>query len=85
MLGGQTEAGATVTVTDADGVIYSAVADADGSWKIEPNPLGVGENGTITATDTAGNESQPVLISGAALSAYDLLNESAQVNTTVTG
>ena len=84
-LGGQTEAGATVTVTDADGKIYSTVADADGVWKIEPNPLSVGENGTITATDAAGNESQPVLISGAALSSYDLLNESAQVNTTTTG
>ncbi|WP_426934754.1 hypothetical protein, partial [Bacillus wiedmannii] len=59
--------------------------DAEGVWSIVPNPLSVGENGTLSAIDAAGNQSQPVLISGAALSAYDLLNESAQVNTTTTG
>ncbi|MEM6162732.1 Ig-like domain-containing protein, partial [Erwinia sp. P6884] len=84
-LGGQTEAGATVKVTDAEGTVYSTIADANGVWRIEPNPLSVGENGTITATDAAGNESQPALISGAALGSYDLLNESAQVNTTTAG
>ncbi|WP_330444855.1 Ig-like domain-containing protein (plasmid) [Pantoea agglomerans] len=84
-LGGQTEAGATVIVTNAAGTVYSTVADAEGVWSIVPNPLSVGENGTLSAIDAAGNQSQPVLISGAALSAYDLLNESAQVNTTTTG
>ncbi|WP_428944979.1 Ig-like domain-containing protein [Pantoea sp. FN060301] len=84
-LGGQTEAGAIVKVTDAEGTVYSAVADANGAWKIEPNPLSVGENGTITASDEAGNQSEAVLITGAALNAYNLLNESAQVNTTTTG
>ncbi|MEN4801998.1 Ig-like domain-containing protein, partial [Pantoea agglomerans] len=84
-LGGQTEAGATVIVTNAAGTVYSTVADAEGVWSIVTNPLSVGENGTLSAIDAAGNQSQPVLISGAALSAYDLLNESAQVNTTTTG
>jgi len=84
-LGGQTEAGAIVIVTNAAGTVYSTVADVDGVWRIEPNPLNVGENGTLSASDAAGNQSQPVLISGAALSGYDLLNESAQVNTTTAG
>ncbi|MEH0887407.1 Ig-like domain-containing protein, partial [Enterobacter sp. UNJFSC 003] len=81
-LGGQTEPGVTVTVTDAKGIEHTAVADSTGAWSIEPNPLGVGDNGYISATDVTGNQSAPILISGSALDNYDLLNESAQVNTT---
>ncbi|WP_168198814.1 Ig-like domain-containing protein [Jejubacter calystegiae] len=81
-LGGQTEPGATVTVTDADGKTYTAVADSSGVWSMEPNPLSVGEQGYITAADKSGNESSPILIKGTALDGYDLLDQSMQVNTT---
>jgi hypothetical protein len=84
-IGGQTEPGATVTVTDADGKVHTAVADSQGAWSIEPNPLAVGENGYISASDAAGNQGAPVLIRGTALDGYDQLNESTQVNTTIVG
>ncbi|WP_380183227.1 Ig-like domain-containing protein [Kalamiella sp. sgz302252] len=84
-LSGQTEAGATVTVTDANGKIYTAIADENGRWTIEPNPLGFGKPGTIFATDKANNAGDPVAIEGAALSGYDLLRDTVQVNTTVAG
>ncbi|MEW5562434.1 Ig-like domain-containing protein, partial [Enterobacter asburiae] len=78
-LGGQTEPGATVTVIDAKGKPHVTVADSKGAWHLEPNPLAVGENGYISAADTAGNSGAPVLIRGTALDGYDLLNESTQV------
>ncbi|MCT4715741.1 Ig-like domain-containing protein [Enterobacteriaceae bacterium H18W14] len=84
-LGGRTEPGAKVTVTDFSGNVYTATADQNGEWSITPNPLSVGENGYITVSDAAGNSSVPVLISGAALDGYDLLNESMRVNTTSAG
>ncbi|MGM5528963.1 Ig-like domain-containing protein [Mixta calida] len=84
-LGGQTEPGVTVTVTDAKGVEHTVIADDKGAWSIEPNPLNVGDNGYISVSDLAGNTSVPILISGSALDSYDLLNESAQVNTTTAG
>ncbi|ATM74959.1 hypothetical protein CRN79_03455 [Serratia fonticola] len=84
-LGGQTEPGATVTVTDAAGKVHTAVADENGSWAIEPNPLKTGENGYISASDAVGNSSEPVLIKGSALDGYNLLNESVQVNTSTSG
>lgn len=84
-LGGQTEPGAIVTVTDSNGKAHVTTADSNGAWRIEPNPLAVGENGGIKVADTAGNESVPVYIRGAALGGYDLLNESTQVNTTTAG
>ncbi|MCT4703349.1 Ig-like domain-containing protein [Enterobacteriaceae bacterium H20N1] len=84
-LGGQTEPGATVTVIDAKGNSHVAVADAKGAWHLEPNPLGVGDKGYISASDAAGNQGVPILIRGTALDGYDLLNESTQVNTTTAG
>ncbi len=84
-LGGQTEPGATVTVIDAKGNPHVTVADSKGAWHLEPNPLAVGENGFISASDAAGNQSAPILIRGTALDGYDLLNESTLVNTTTLG
>ena len=84
-LGGQTEPGAIVTVRDANDKVHTAVADSNGAWSLEPNPLAVGDTGYISVSDEAGNQSTPILISGSVLDNYDLLNESSQVNTTVTG
>ncbi|SPL71379.1 hypothetical protein KPC_2557 [Acinetobacter stercoris] len=58
-LSGTAEAGATVTVKDADGNTVTTTADSTGHWSITPNPIADGTSGTVTATDEAGNESSP--------------------------
>ncbi len=58
---GTAEAGSTVTIKDSTGtVIGTAVADESGNYSVSL-PASVGPNAdiTVTATDTAGNESAP--------------------------
>ncbi len=58
---GTAEAGSTVTIKDSAGtVIGTAVADESGNYSVSL-PASVGPNAdiTVTATDTAGNESAP--------------------------
>jgi LPXTG-motif cell wall-anchored protein len=58
---GTAEAGSTVTIKDSAGaVIGTAVADGSGNYSVSL-PASVGPNAdiTVTATDTAGNESAP--------------------------
>ncbi|ENV35417.1 Ig-like domain-containing protein, partial [Acinetobacter gerneri] len=59
-LSGTAEAGSTVTVTDALGNTVTAIADSAGNWSIIPNPIADGTEGTVTATDEAGNSSDPI-------------------------
>ncbi len=84
-LSGQSEPGALITVETASGDQFTAVADQNGRWIMTPNPIAAGESGKIFATDPAGNVGDPVSFQGSALASYDLLNESAQVNTTTAG
>ncbi|WP_171456345.1 BapA/Bap/LapF family large adhesin, partial [Acinetobacter haemolyticus] len=58
---GTAEAGSTVTVKDKDGnVLGTAVADEDGNYTVVlDEPLTNGEEVDVTATDEAGNESDP--------------------------
>ena len=58
---GRAEPGSTVTLKDADGnVVGTGKAGSDGAFTIElGKPLTNGEQLTATATDTAGNTSQP--------------------------
>ncbi|WP_370242905.1 Ig-like domain-containing protein, partial [Alteromonas abrolhosensis] len=60
---GTAEAGATVNVdVDGDGTPdFTVIADGDGNWSITPDtPLADGVIVTVTATDAAGNISNPV-------------------------
>ncbi|MGL5389068.1 MAG: Ig-like domain-containing protein, partial [Enterobacterales bacterium] len=84
-LTGMSEPGATITVVDAAGVEYTAIADQTGRWVIAPNPIAAGVSGHIYATDPAGNQGSPVSFQGSALGSYSLLNESIQINTTMSG
>ncbi|RJT53527.1 carboxypeptidase regulatory-like domain-containing protein [Rahnella variigena] len=84
-LGGVTEPGVVVVVVDKNGTEYRTVADQQGNWIIAPNPVAAGESGEIYTIDPAGNQGTPVAFQGSALASYNLLNESAQVNTTTTG
>ncbi|MEB3275731.1 MAG: Ig-like domain-containing protein, partial [Cyanobacteriota bacterium] len=61
VVSGQTEAGAVVTVYDADGrVLGTSTADSQGYWSVTPlTPLAQGARVSARATDTAGNPSQP--------------------------
>ncbi|UST72281.1 Ig-like domain-containing protein [Pseudomonas siliginis] len=67
VLAGTAEPGSTVTITNPrDGSTITVVVGADGNWSV-PNPLKPGDIGAIvTATDSAGNESMPILIDGPA-------------------
>ncbi|CAB9493000.1 BapA/Bap/LapF family large adhesin [Alteromonas macleodii] len=59
---GNAEAGATVNVdVDGDGTPdFTVIADGDGNWSITPDtPLADGVIVTVTATDAAGNISNP--------------------------
>ncbi|TKB04907.1 Ig-like domain repeat protein [Alteromonas portus] len=59
---GTAEAGATVSVdVDGDGTPdFTVIADGDGNWSITPDtPLADGVIVTVTATDAAGNISNP--------------------------
>jgi large repetitive protein len=58
-LSGYAENGSVVTLRDADGtVVASTTANSEnGEFIFEPNPLGSGKRGSLTATDGAGNES----------------------------
>ncbi|MEM6162496.1 Ig-like domain-containing protein, partial [Erwinia sp. P6884] len=84
-LSGVTEPGVEIVVIDNNGTEYRTVADQQGKWIIAPNPIAAGESGEIYAIDPAGNQGEPVAFQGSALASYDLLNESAQVNTTTAG
>jgi hypothetical protein len=54
-LSGSSEAGATITLTRADGSTSTTQADDQGQWAFKPNPLNQGENAKVDATDSAGN------------------------------
>ncbi|MFO7581395.1 BapA/Bap/LapF family large adhesin [Guyparkeria sp.] len=58
---GEAEPGSTVTVYDEDGnELGSTTADEDGNYTVElDEPLTNGEEVEVTATDEAGNESEP--------------------------
>ncbi|WNN43675.1 Ig-like domain-containing protein [Winslowiella toletana] len=60
-LSGRAEANSTVTISDQNGVIGTATASASGSWTFTPSVrLSEGEHRfTVTATDAAGNVSDP--------------------------
>ncbi|WP_416392125.1 Ig-like domain-containing protein [Alloalcanivorax xenomutans] len=63
LLTGTAEAGSTVEVdTNGDGTPdYTVEADADGNWSVTPDaPLADGTEVSVTATDEAGNTSDPV-------------------------
>jgi large repetitive protein len=63
LLTGTAEAGSTVQVdTNGDGTPdYTVEADADGNWSVTPDaPLADGTEVSVTATDEAGNTSDPV-------------------------
>ncbi len=66
LITGTTEPGAIVKVdTDGDGVPeYTVTADNDGNYKVDTSgtPLVNGETITVTATDKAGNKSDPTKI-----------------------
>ncbi|MCD9096125.1 Ig-like domain-containing protein [Luteimonas fraxinea] len=60
---GQAEAGSTVTVSVGDVVVGTAVAGTGGAYTIGlAPPLTAGEQLSVTATDAAGNVSDPTLI-----------------------
>lgn len=58
---GSVEGGARVTVTSAGGLSASTVAGANGSFSLELSASG-GQALTLTATDSAGNQSAPTSI-----------------------
>ncbi|MBB4867628.1 putative RNA-binding protein with TRAM domain [Pseudomonas nitritireducens] len=84
-LAGQTEPGAIVTVVDKAGASHTVTADQDGRWSIQPNPLGLGQDGSISVIDAAGNQSEPIAIQGDVLASYDLTRYTDKVNTTESG
>ncbi|VXB92035.1 hypothetical protein MARINON1_51612 [Marinobacter salarius] len=62
---GTAEPGSTVSIdTDGDGTAdYTLEADVDGRWSVTPDaPLADGTDVSVTATDEAGNTSDPVTI-----------------------
>ncbi len=64
-LTGTAEPGSTVSIdTDGDGTAdYTLEADVDGRWSVTPDaPLADGTDVSVTATDEAGNTSDPVTI-----------------------
>ncbi|SDH82091.1 Ig-like domain-containing protein [Pseudomonas panipatensis] len=84
-LAGQTEPGAIVTLVDKAGASHTVVADQNGRWSMQPNPLALGEDGSLSVADAAGNQLAPITIQGEVLASYDLTRYTAQVNTTETG
>ncbi|EMX9182038.1 BapA prefix-like domain-containing protein [Citrobacter sedlakii] len=58
---GTGEPGSTVTLSDGNTVVGTAVVDGDGNWTITPAPALTEGSYTLTAvaTDPAGNQSQP--------------------------
>ncbi|ERP96697.1 hypothetical protein Q674_16680, partial [Acinetobacter sp. COS3] len=56
---GTAEPGSTVTVTFPDGSTVQVVAGPDGSWTVDNPGLNDGDQVTATATDPAGNTSDP--------------------------
>ncbi|SNT51718.1 Ig-like domain-containing protein, partial [Pseudomonas nitroreducens] len=61
---GKTEPNADVKVTLPTGEVINVKADDDGNWSVTPTkPLTEGDNSiSVTATDAAGNASQPTVI-----------------------
>ncbi|MCU1715767.1 Ig-like domain-containing protein, partial [Pseudomonas sp. 5P_3.1_Bac2] len=70
-LGGSGEVGGTIVVKLPDGSTLSTVADENGRWSFEPNPLKEGEQGSLTQIDPAGNISTPVLTDNSDVTAPD--------------
>ncbi|MDI6529051.1 Ig-like domain-containing protein [Pseudomonas otitidis] len=84
-LSGLTEPGATVTLVDKAGASHTVVADQNGRWSIQPNPLGLGEDGRLSVADVLGNASKPIVIQGDVLASFDMTHYTALVNTTQEG
>ncbi|WP_280565149.1 Ig-like domain-containing protein, partial [Chromohalobacter sp. 48-RD10] len=85
---GTAEPGSTITVNDADGnEIGSATAGDDGSFSVPLDPaLTNGEDVTATATDPAGNQSDPTGATAPDLTAPDAPSATvAEDGTAVTG
>ncbi|WP_123714289.1 BapA/Bap/LapF family prefix-like domain-containing protein, partial [Pseudomonas poae] len=49
-LTGKSDAGTTITLTLPDGTVVTAVADSNGLWHFNPNPLADGKQGTLQAS-----------------------------------
>ncbi|WXL25153.1 Ig-like domain-containing protein [Ectopseudomonas mendocina] len=56
-LTGTSEANATITLYRPDGSTVVTQADKNGLWHFNPNPMGEGEEGYVSATDASSNES----------------------------
>ncbi|MFN4317186.1 phage major capsid protein [Acinetobacter parvus] len=66
-LTGTSENGAVIKLYNASGtVIDVTMANGSGQWTFTPNPLGVGVAGKLTASDSAGNESDSTNVVGEA-------------------
>jgi len=59
---GTAEAGSTVEVTLPDGSKVSATADQDGNFSVPVSGLNKGDTVSVTATDKAGNTSNPTSV-----------------------
>uniref|UniRef100_UPI001F4CFED5 Ig-like domain-containing protein n=1 Tax=Pseudomonas sp. TTU2014-080ASC TaxID=1729724 RepID=UPI001F4CFED5 len=57
-LTGTSEANATVTLYRPDGTTVVTQADKNGLWHFNPNPMGEGEQGYVSAKDASSNESE---------------------------
>ncbi|MCU1717489.1 Ig-like domain-containing protein, partial [Pseudomonas sp. 5P_3.1_Bac2] len=68
------EADSIITLTKPDGSTVITQTDGEGNWALQPNPLGNGEVGKVTATDPSGNVSAETITSAA-----DLLSPDAPV------
>jgi hypothetical protein len=89
-LSGFAEKGSVVTLRDANGnVLATTTAHFEtGEFIFEPNPLGNGKSGSLTATDSAGNQSPSVKVDavrGPALDEGDTTPPDAPVVTTSNG
>lgn len=84
-LSGITEPGAIVTLVDKAGASHTAVAGPNGRWSIQPNPLGLGEDGRLSVADVLGNTSKPIVIQGDVLASFDMKHFLTLVNTTQQG
>lgn len=65
ILNGTAEVGATISVTDTEGVLGTTTVNEDGTFEITLDaPITDGDSVFITATDTAGNVSEAVEVVG---------------------
>ena len=56
-LSGTAEPNSKITLTKPDGTKVTTDTDTNGNWKFAPNPLDHNTQGSVTATDAAGNTS----------------------------